>query len=384
MKKNKLIILAGLCAAIIAGYLAYDNFFAVKPQKESYSVFYSLVQNKQILKAELSEKNIIYYKKGTDKPFETANPLSPSLKEFLLLNDVNLTEKTGTDEIFNRIFDVIFYVIFFGALIIAYKRVIAPNSFKAVKKTGKKFDDIAGMDELKTDLMQIMEIMKNPAYYAKKGIRMPKGILLEGEPGNGKTLFARALAGEAKVKFIATKATDFESMFMAIGPMKIKMLFAKARRLSPCIIFIDEFDGIGTRRNYSGSAIETENTRIVTALLNELDGFKPNSGILVVAATNNSKALDEALIRPGRFDAHYVIPYPELRDRIKLIELYTQQKHLDSSINIEELAKKFNGCSCATIESVLNRAAIIADHQNKAAIELNDIENAVRQNHKGN
>ena len=138
-------------------------------------------------------------------------------------------------------------------------------------KTGKTFNDVVGMDNLKRDMEQIIQIMQHPAEYAKKGIRMPKGILLEGAPGNGKTLFAKALAGEAKVNFIPAKATDFESMLMAIGPMKVKLLFKKARRRAPCIVFIDEFDGIGTRRNYSGSGIETENTRIVTALLNDLD-----------------------------------------------------------------------------------------------------------------
>lgn len=130
MKKNKLLILAGICGVIFAGYLVYDIFFAVKPEQESYACFYSLVQDKQIEKAELSDKSIIYYKKNNDKAFETENPFSPALKEFLLLNNVKLTEKTGTDEIFNRIFDIFFYVVFFGAIIIAYKRVIAPNSLQ--------------------------------------------------------------------------------------------------------------------------------------------------------------------------------------------------------------------------------------------------------------
>lgn len=208
---------------------------------------------------------------------------------------------------------------------------------------------------------------------------MPKGILLEGKPGNGKTLFAKALAGEAKVNFIPAKATDFESMFMAIGPMKVKILFKKARTKAPCIVFIDEFDGIGTRRNYSGSAIETENTRIVTALLNELDGFQANQGILVLAATNSISALDEALIRPGRFDAKVTVPFPDENSRKELIKMYSVNKDLDTECSVEKLAVLFNGFSCAKIESVLNRAALLSKQSQKAKISLEEIKLAIKE-----
>ena len=220
---------------------------------------------------------------------------------------------------------------------------------------------------------------KSVAFLSKKGIRLPKGILLEGAPGNGKTLFARALAGEAKINFIPAKATDFESMFMAIGPLKVKLLFKKARAKAPCIVFIDEFDGVGTRRNYSGSAIETENTRIVTALLNELDGFEQNSGILVVAATNSRAALDEALIRPGRFDAKYTVPFPDANSIKELIKLYSKDKKHTSDCGAENLAAKFRGFSCAQIESVINRAAIIASQDSREEYSMNDIRKAMEE-----
>ena len=221
--------------------------------------------------------------------------------------------------------------------------------------------------------------MKKPAEYAKRGIRMPKGILLEGEPGNGKTLFAKALAGEAKVNFIPAKATDFESMFMAIGPLKVKLLFKKARRRAPCIVFIDEFDGIGTIRNYSGSAIETENTRIVTALLNELDGFEASNGVLVIAATNSIKALDPALIRPGRFDAKLTVPYPDEAARRQLVEMYTRGKQPVAECSPETLAKLFNGYSCAKIESVLNDAALLAGQAGRSEFTLEDVKTAAAE-----
>ena len=168
-------------------------------------------------------------------------------------------------------------------------------------------------------------------------------------------------------------------MLMAIGPMKVKLLFKKARRRAPCIVFIDEFDGIGTRRNYSGSGIETENTRIVTALLNELDGFEPTSGVLVIAATNSIMALDEALIRPGRFDARVSVPYPDEKARVQLVKMYGNGKNLDSNCTPELLAKKFNGFSCAKIESVLNRAVLLAGQRQHTNVTLEDIDSAAKE-----
>ena len=290
-----------------------------------------------------------------------------------------MKEEKSSEEIFSLIFDALFYIVFFGIIAAVFFKFISPNTFKVVRKTGVKFSDIVGMDDLKSDFSQIVQILKAPAEYAKRGIRLPKGILLEGAPGNGKTLFARALAGEAKVNFIPAKATDFESMFMAIGPMKVKLLFSKARRKAPCIVFIDEFDGIGTKRNYSGSAIETENTRIVTALLNELDGFEANPGIIVVAATNSRAALDEALIRPGRFDAKYTVPYPDKDARKKLCDMYLAGKSFDESVSSENLSSLFNGFSCAQIESVINRAAILAVQKQKTSFNIEEIKAALKE-----
>ena len=311
--------------------------------------------------------------------FITDNPHSPVLAEELMKRGISVTITKDGSEILSLIFDLIFYVIFFGAIIIAFRKFISPNTFKVVHKTGVRFDDVVGMDKLKRDMEQVMEIMKHPAEYAKRGVRMPKGILLEGEPGNGKTLFAKALAGEAKVNFIPAKATDFESMFMAIGPMKVKLLFKKSRRRAPCIVFIDEFDGIGTVRNYSGSAIETENTRIVTALLNELDGFEATNGVLVIAATNSIKALDPALIRPGRFDAKLTVPYPDEEARCKLVEMYTRGKSAASECSAGALARLFNGYSCAKIESVLNSAALRAEQAGRAEFTLEDVKAAAAE-----
>ena len=383
MRLNKkffaILIVAVLCAA---AYFSWD-YFASSGEKISYKEFWQSVERDEISSVKFEGEKIYFEKTSADgsakNSFVTDNPQSPVLAEELMKRGISVSVAKDGTEILSLIFDLIFYLFFFGVIFIAFRKFISPNTFKVVHKTGVKFDDVVGMDKLKRDMVQVMEIMKKPAEYAKRGIRMPKGILLEGEPGNGKTLFAKALAGEAKVNFIPAKATDFESMFMAIGPLKVKLLFKKARRRAPCIVFIDEFDGIGTIRNYSGSAIETENTRIVTALLNELDGFEASNGVLVIAATNSIKALDPALIRPGRFDAKLTVPYPNEAARRQLVEMYTRGKQPAAECSPETLAKLFNGYSCAKIESVLNGAALLAGQAGRSEFTLEDVKTAAAE-----
>ncbi|MBQ7157979.1 MAG: AAA family ATPase [Treponema sp.] len=369
-------ILILICAA--AWFLFGQNIMD-KKEHMPYAEFYQLVQDGEIEQAKFDGDTIYFRPKAhaldaDEYTNRTENPYSPTLYETLLLKGVQVELAKDGGEIFTAILDVFFYIIFFGVIIIVFRKFISPNTFKVVRHTGVSFADIVGMDELKKYMLSVTDIMRHPADFAKKGVRAPKGVLLEGAPGNGKTLFARALATEAKVNFIPAKATDFESMFMAIGPMKVKLLFRKARRRAPCIVFIDEFDGIGTRRNYSGSALETENTRIVTALLNELDGFTANQGILVVAATNSIAALDEALIRPGRFDLRVQVPYPNYEERIQLVQMYIQNKPHAPDISIERLAKQFEGASAAQIESSLNEASLRASQDGRTAFTEADIQ----------
>ncbi len=359
-----------------------DSLLGKSVPMTEYASFYQDVEKGLVKKVEIGKKYLTFTKvtdEGTEVKLQTYNPESPLLKEFLLKNSVKVTEDSDPEKIISLLLDIVFYGFFITAVVIVFRKFISPNTFKVVRHTGKTFADVVGMDALKKDMSQVMEIMKNPAEWAKKGVRMPKGIIMEGAPGNGKTLFAKALAGEAKVNFIPAKATDFESMFMAIGPMKVKLLFKKARRRAPCIVFIDEFDGIGTRRNYSGSAIETENTRIVTALLNELDGFESTSGVLVLAATNSINALDEALIRPGRFDARISVPFPDEKARAQLVEMYSRGKSFAADCSVQSLVKTFNGFSCAKIESVLNRAALIAEQDERSVVEMKDVQAAIKE-----
>ncbi len=364
-----------LAILLAGGIFFYDYYSSAKIQEVPYADFYAQVEGGTVASAKIAEDEIIFVD-AAGQELKTQNPDSPTLKEFLLRSGVSVKSEKSAAALVSLALDIFFYGFFFFIIFAAFRKFISPNSFKVVRKTGVKFSDVVGMEDLKRDMAQVMQIMKNPREWEKRGVRLPKGILLEGEPGNGKTLFAKALAGEASVNFIPAKATDFESMFMAIGPLKVKLLFAKARRRAPCIVFIDEFDGIGTRRNYSGSAIETENTRIVTALLNELDGFEPTKGVLVVAATNSVQALDPALIRPGRFDARFKVPYPDESARVSLVQKYTQAKKRAASCSDQKLAQLFDGFSCAKIESVLNKAALLASQAGRSEFTLDDVEAA--------
>ena len=181
------------------------------------------------------------------------------------------------------------------------------------------------------------------------------------------------MAEEANVNFIATKGADFQSAMMSMGARKIKMLFKKARKHKPCIIFIDEFDGIGERRNYAGTGVDKENNRIITAMLNEMDGFESGNGVLVIAATNSYNSLDPALIRPGRFDLKYNIPNPDYNTRIKLIEIYTKNKKLAQDLDNKKMAESFENLSCSAIEAILNEASMISILENNENITIENI-----------
>ena len=340
----------------------------------NYKDFYEQLENGNIETAVIKDNKVEFKEKDDDTLYFTENPNYDNFKENLLLNGVQV-EVDSSKESINFAFDILFYLFFFGIIIFAIAKLVKlnRNTFKVVRHTKIKFENIAGMEDLKKEMMKAVEILKNPDKFKQKGIRQTKGIILEGNPGNGKTLFAKALAEEADVSFIATKGADFQSAMMSMGARKIKMLFKKARRHKPCIIFIDEFDGIGERRNYAGTGVDKENNRIITAMLNEMDGFESEDGILVIAATNSYLSLDPALIRPGRFDLKYNIPNPDFDTRLKLIDLYTTKKVLEQNIDKQKLANAFENFSCSAIETILNEASMLAILENHEEISLDNI-----------
>ncbi|MBQ9313916.1 MAG: AAA family ATPase [Clostridia bacterium] len=365
---------------ISIGVILFISFYNNDGNYETYQDFCHYVESSKVSEVEISDDKVFFYLKNEKEKHYTDNPEYDGFKEFLLLNNVKINHSFGISDV-SDLFDILFYCIFIGAIFFCgYKLLSFTNDhFKIIRSSQTRFSDIAGMDELKSDLMKIVDVVKNPKEYKEKGIRAPKGIILEGPPGNGKTLFARAIAGEAKMNFIATKGADFQSAMMSIGPRKIKALFKKARRNKPCIIFIDEFDGIGERRNYAGTGIDKENNRLIITMLNEMDGFTNEDGVLVIAATNSYASLDAALVRPGRFDIKYKIDNPDKKTIIQLFELYTKNKKLDSKIRIEELSKCFENLSAAAIETIINEATIISEAKGKELITIEDIAEAGRK-----
>lgn len=302
--------------------------------------------------------------------YVTDNPGADDFKERLLMHGVVVTDNTGAasaPDVLDQVLNWLFYLLFFGVAGYGAYRMLsyARTTFPVVRSTGVTFDDIAGLDRLKTELRRAVDALKNPDVYRGRGVRPVKGIVLEGPPGNGKTLLARALAQEAGVSFIASKGADFQSALMSLGARKIRALFRRAARHRPCIVFIDEFDAIGERRNYGGMGIDKENNRIITAMLNEMDGFSSSDGILVVAATNSYRSLDPALVRPGRFDLKFTVDNPDAATRAQLVALYVAGRghSLAPDVTIAALVDAFAGLSSAAIETVLNGAAMIAlDH----------------------
>lgn len=369
-----------LISVVTIAVIVITSLFSENGTHISYREFVQHVQNEKVESAVINGGKVEFKLVQDDVSYYTENPDTDGFKEFLLLNDVNIENSFGEDE-FNFIFDILFYVFFFGIIGFGIYKLISFNSkgLKIIRNNKIKFNNVVGMEEIKKDLLKTVEVLKNPKEYASKGIRAPKGIILEGPPGNGKTLIAKALAGEADMNFIATKGADFQSAVMSIGPMRIKSLFRKARRNKPCIIFIDEFDGIGERRNYAGTGIDKENNRMITVLLNEMDGFASSEGVIVIAATNSYVSLDPALIRPGRFDKKYRVENPNKDEILELIKMYTKNKKLDDKIKDTELAKCFDKISASGIETILNEAAIVAEIKSEGVITIQDIAEAGRK-----
>ena len=246
------------------------------------------------------------------------------------------------------------------------------------RKTKVKFDDVAGLDEEKGELIEIVDFLKRPEKFTKMGAKIPKGVLLYGKPGTGKTLIAKAIAGEAEVPFISMSGSEFIEMFAGLGASRVRKLFEKARKLAPCIVFIDEIDAIGSRRS-SNSGAETENNQTLNQLLVEMDGFSSEETIIVLAATNRPEMLDKALLRPGRFDRQITIPTPDLKGRLEILKIHSKDKRISDNVNLESIAEDTAGFTGAELANILNEAAIIATKRKHEDIENDDIEEAVKK-----
>jgi cell division protease FtsH len=252
------------------------------------------------------------------------------------------------------------------------------NRARLYKNDGKAitFDDVAGLEEEKVELSEIVDFLKNPSKYSKLGARIPKGVLLVGQPGTGKTYISRATAGEAGVPFFTISGSDFVEMFVGVGASRVRDLFSEAKKNAPCIVFIDEIDAVGRRRGAGLGGGNDEREQTLNQLLVEMDGFDGNLGIIILAATNRPDVLDPALLRPGRFDRQVVIGMPDIKGREELFRLYTKNKPLAEDVSPEILAKRTPGFSPADIENLINEAALLTARRNGTKIRMDEIEEA--------
>lgn len=379
MKKRIKIIIAAAVAFFIVIILFFT--FDDKGEYVPYTKFVSEVENGKISEVVISGETVNFYLENEDQLYYTDNPDYDMFKAELMLKGIQVTNEDAAEETAAYITDILFNLLFIGIVAFALYKVLSSGkkNFEIVKHTNVTFADIAGMKKEKQDMLGVLDMMKNPDKYKQKGIRPIKGIILEGPPGNGKTLFAKALAQEAGVNFIATRGADFQSAIMSIGPAKVKALFKKAAKHKPCIIFIDEFDGIGEARNYAGAGIDKENNRMIISLLNEMDGFHSRDGIMVIAATNSYASLDKALVRPGRFDRKYTISNPDTATRKELLQLYAKGLEFSSDLPIDKMAESMKGLSCSAIATIVNEAAIEASAKGTNVIDRDCIKEAYRK-----
>jgi len=381
--KNKYILIPVFTAVLSLIAFILFNIAGKNVSIKPYNEFLKDMSNKNISTVYLTTSNKIKVKLADGKMYETDNPRTSNFKEVLLRDGVEVLETAPakmSDVLPITIFSisvVVIAVMFIKSSNITSKGMLSVDSLdaSAVNDIGLNFQSVAGNEEAKESVNDIVDFLKDPEKYSKYGARMPKGIILYGEPGTGKTLLAKAVAGEAKVPFYAMSGSDFVQVYVGVGASRIRQLFKKARANGKAVIFIDEIDAIGKKRDNSKSGGSDERDQTLNALLTEMSGFNEKEGIVVMAATNRLDMLDSALLRPGRFDRHVEITLPDIAAREKILALHLKNKPT-GEINIKELAQKTSYFSGAKIESLVNEAAILACKENSDAIEDRHLDKA--------
>ncbi len=369
---------------------AVDSFMGQSSTKSelSYTGFIQQVQQKKIDKITITNNHDIVgtMKNGTE--FKTYAPTDESLIPTLNNNGVEITAKPADSPswwmtlLTSIVPMVILIAVWFfimqqsqggGGKMMNFGKSRAKMMDDAVKVN---FQDVAGQEEAKEELEEIVEFLKNPDKFTKMGAKIPKGVLLAGPPGTGKTLLAKAVAGEAGVPFFTISGSDFVEMFVGVGASRVRDLFQQAKKNAPCIIFIDEIDAVGRQRGAGLGGGHDEREQTLNQLLVEMDGFDASEGIITIAATNRPDILDPALLRPGRFDRQVMVGRPDLRGREAILQVHAKNKPLADDVDLKTIAKKVPGFTGADLANLLNEAALLAARQNKTIITMDDLEEA--------
>lgn len=381
MKKYLLIILS--CIILLVAGILGNTYLKVKVIELSYPAFLQAVDKSQVDKVILQEgKNTFQavLKGNPDIVHTVPNPHTEDFTEFLLLNEIRVSY--GQDSAIATAGKLFLVGMIVGGMVwYIRKGSTSSNLIKNANKSKKKeklitLSQVAGNAEAKSMVLDVVEFIKNPEKYTAVGARMPRGLLFYGPPGTGKTLMAKAIAGEANVPFYAMSGSDFVQMYVGVGASRVRNLFQKAKKSEKAVIFIDEIDAIGKKRARSVSASNDERDQTLNALLTEMSGFHDNSGIIVIGATNRIDTLDEALLRPGRFDRQIEIGLPDINARKHILSLYGGKKPLSDDVDLDVLAKSTVYFSGAMLENLLNEAAIIAGNQKETVINMEHIDKA--------
>ena len=381
---------------VIIGVVSFFNGSNEPTDNISYNEFVDHLENNEVDSFSMQPERGVFevrgqFEKGVKdgKSFLTYVPNSEKILERIdaagsKVEVMPAKETSGWVTFFTSIIPfVIIFILFFFLLNQAQgggSRVMNFGKSKAKlyndDKKKARFKDVAGADEEKQELVEVVEFLKDPRKFAELGARIPKGVLLVGPPGTGKTLLARAVAGEAGVPFFSISGSDFVEMFVGVGASRVRDLFENAKKNAPCIIFIDEIDAVGRQRGAGLGGGHDEREQTLNQLLVEMDGFGANEGIIIIAATNRPDILDPALLRPGRFDRQITVDRPDVIGREAVLKVHARNKPLDEAVNLKNIAMRTPGFSGADLENLLNEAALVAARQNKKKVDMEDIDEA--------
>lgn len=391
---NSFYILASIVLVVLIGFAIFGYFGLEKKNKENEVAYTQLIkdiENEKIEEIEMTAGSTtakVKYK-GEEKAKSVSIPNTEAFTELIqnkVLEGKNIPLNQKKVNIMVKISTTLFQLLptlLIVAMVIMLFKMQGIGGEKKVyngeeNDTNVRFKDVAGLDEEKNELVEIVDFLKHPKRFSNMGAKVPRGILLCGKPGTGKTLIAKAVAGEAGVPFISMSGSEFIEMFAGLGASRVRKLFEKAKKMAPCIIFIDEIDAIGARRT-SNSGAETENNQTLNQLLVEMDGFESDETVIVLAATNRPEMLDTALLRPGRFDRQITIQTPDVKGREEILKIHGSNKKFDEDLNFKRIAEETAGFTGAELANVLNEAAIIATVNKHKAISMEDLDEAIKK-----
>ena len=389
---SSIILIILIIGVSIASYFLFNND---KKEKDElilpYTELIKNINNDSVEKIEMTTGSTTVKVKLKNEEKEKTT-IVPSLQAFTEYMQTKVEEGSKIEliqkepNVFLRIGDALFTllptILLVALFIMLFKMQGLGDKGKVYdseeRDTNTRFEDVAGLDEEKEEMVEIVNFLKKPEEFYEMGAKVPRGVLLCGKPGTGKTLIAKAIAGEANVPFISMSGSEFIEMFAGLGASRVRKLFEKARKLAPCIVFIDEIDAIGARRT-SASGAESENNQTLNQLLVEMDGFESDETIIVLAATNIPEMLDQALLRPGRFDRQIIINSPDQKGREEILKIHSKGKKIDEDIDFKDIAEDTAGFTGAELANILNEAAIIATTNKHKSINRDDIEEAIKK-----